>query len=343
MPKRSSLSPEEMALWPNLLEAFHKAAKGKQHRPDVRAFAARLPQELRQLQVQLLTSKLELPDYSTLILHDPKRRVIRVPSFQERVLQHAVLTPASAVLMRLQGPQSFACIPGRGIHDALRRAQIHSRGTPICVRTDIKKCYDTIDHGILFEMLERRFKYPGTLRLLGNLIARYESCPGKGLPIGTLFAQYMANLYLSAADRFLLEHLRVHRMIRYMDDMLWWAAEEAEAERQLESFRKWLSEALLLQLHDRSGVVQTRKGVPFLGAVVFPGRLHLQKRACRSYRRALQYWGSEDHYLREGEERCQQELTARSASMMHCDTRNWRRKLHKELFVVGAPESAAIA
>ncbi len=333
MPRRSALAPQDLAAWPNLLEAFHRAAKGKRERDDVRAFAAELDLELNSLRCQLLTGELELSPFRTLVLHDPKRRVIRVPSFRERVLQHAVLAPMTQDLLRWQGMQSFACVPGRGIHAALRCAQRYSRLSPVCVRTDIRHCYDTIDHSILYEMLVRRFKHPGTLRILEALISRYENTSGKGLPIGTRFAQHMANLYLSAADRFLLEHLRVHHMVRYMDDFLWWVEDEDRAAAQLEEFQSWLAGNLQLVLHERTGILPSKNGVPFLGAVVYPGRLWLTHRGQRRYRRALQEFIQNGSGDSASEVHWQQTLTARTAAILHCDTKSWRSALHRELKV----------
>ena len=42
-------------------------------------------------------------------------------------------------------------------------------------------------------------------------------------PIGNLTSQYFANYYLSFADRFIQQELKIKLYVRYMDDMVLWS------------------------------------------------------------------------------------------------------------------------
>jgi hypothetical protein len=61
-----------------------------------------------------------------------------------------------------------------------------------------------------------------------RLLRSYETWPGKGLPIGSLTSQHLANFYLDALDRFVKERLRRPYYVRYMDDFALWGGSAAE-------------------------------------------------------------------------------------------------------------------
>jgi hypothetical protein len=60
----------------NLRLAFWKASRGKQHRPDQRAFAERLEEEIGRLRLGLLEGDYPVGDYMRFTVYDPKERVI---------------------------------------------------------------------------------------------------------------------------------------------------------------------------------------------------------------------------------------------------------------------------
>ena len=97
-----------------------------------------------------------------------------------------------------------------------------ARRFPWYVKMDIRAYFASIDHAILERRLRTRLKGEDVLRLIHRVVAAHEDAPGKGLPIGSLTSQILANDYLDPLDRFLLETCKVDGLVRYMDDFRFW-------------------------------------------------------------------------------------------------------------------------
>jgi len=112
-------------------------------------------------------------------------------------------------------------------------------------------------------------------------LATYETAPGRGLPIGNLISQHLANFYLGAFDHWLQEELRVAGYLRYMDDFLLFADEPSRLKEQLAHLEEFLAARLKLTLKDNVQLNRSARGIPFLGYRVYPGRLRLAPAARR--------------------------------------------------------------
>jgi RNA-directed DNA polymerase len=111
---------------------------------------------------------------------------------------------------------------------------------------------------------------------------------GRGLPIGSLTSQHLANFYLGAFDRFVKEQARVPGYVRYMDDMVLWSEDGGELRRLLPRCRDWLGEELGLELKPTPYLNRSRHGLDFLGCRVFPSHRTLNRRRPSWYfRRAV--------------------------------------------------------
>ena len=102
------------------------------------------------------------------------------------------------------------------------------------LKLDVRRFFDSVPHGTLMILLERRFKDRRLLELLTRIVTAYRGKSGVGLPIGSLTSQHFANFYLGWLDRFVKESLRVRAYVRYMDDMILWH----EDRRQLRAIQR---------------------------------------------------------------------------------------------------------
>ncbi|MBU1032577.1 hypothetical protein KJ937_01455, partial [Patescibacteria group bacterium] len=75
---------------------------------------------------------------------------------------------------------SYSCRIDKGTHKAVKRLEVFARKvsqnyTRTCwvLKCDIKKFFDSIDHAILFDLLERKITDPKTLWLLSEIIESY--------------------------------------------------------------------------------------------------------------------------------------------------------------------------
>ena len=218
---------------------------------------------------------------------DPKERQISVAPFRDRVLHHALMSLCEPVFERYAVHDTYACRKGKGSHRAVARAQAHSRRFAWFVKLDVRRYYDSVDHGILFRLLCRRFKDPALLMLFQRLIGSYETAPGRGLPIGNLTSQHFANYYLGLLDHWVKEDRCVAVYVRYMDDFVLWADSKAELKRLVREVREFLAAELALELKHQVLINDCGRGTPFLGYRVFPDRILLSRRSRARFARKL--------------------------------------------------------
>lgn len=198
----------------NLRLAFVKAAKGKQARTEVVEYRERLEENLALLRNQLLEGRVELGCYRFFYVHDPKKRLICAASFAERVLHHAVMNLCEPVFEAYSIDDSFACRRGKGQQRAINRAQQFARRYPWYLKLDIARYFDSIDHDVVEGLLQRRFKDNSLLQLFSQILNSYAATPGKGLPIGNLISQHLANNYLGFFDHWVKQERRVKGYVR---------------------------------------------------------------------------------------------------------------------------------
>ena len=263
----------------NLRLAFGKAVRGKRHRPEVRRFAADLEARLRSIGNQLQSGKTLVGEFHQFVIHDPKERVITAPCFSARILHHAIMNVCEPVFERWLIDDTFACRAARGREAALRRALHFSHGAPYFLKLDIRKYFDSVPHENLLRRLERLFKDRRLLELFARIVRGFRPEIGRGLPIGSLTSQHFANFYLGWFDRFAKETLRIRGYVRYMDDMLVWAATSKELQAVLIACRQFLRDELGLELKLNSHLNRSSHGVDFLGCRVFPTHLVLNRRS----------------------------------------------------------------
>jgi RNA-directed DNA polymerase len=267
----------------NLCLAFWKAARGKQDRREVIAFRNDFDDRLRKLQKELINHAPDIGHYHVFKVHDPKQRNICAAAFPERVLHHAVMNLCEPVLEAYAIHGSYACRKGKGARKALDRAQRFARKYDWYLKLDIRKYFDTIDHRILLDLLARRFKDKELMQLFEKLLDTYHTAPGKGMPIGNLVSQHLANFYLGAFDHWIKEEQRVKGYLRYMDDMIVFGQDRTALKALLKRIGHYLDRNLALQLKDAVALNRCRNGLTFLGYRVFPDKIRLSARSKRRF------------------------------------------------------------
>ena len=292
--KRSGRLLEQIATHENMAEAFWKAAKGKHLRPEVISFRQNFKAETDALISGLIAETLDLGNYHFFDIYDPKPRRICAASFRERVLHHAVMNVCEPILERCAIFDSYACRKGRGSHKALDRAQYFLGKNSWFLKLDIHKYFDSIDHGIALALLSRRIKDKKLLRLFCSILATYHTAPGKGIPIGNLISQHLANFYLSGFDHWVKENLKLS-YVRYMDDFIVFSQSRYELRNVLDQVQSWLDAHLALHLHQNRQLNKSRYGVVYLGYRVYPSGIRLSSatksrliRRCKQYEKNLE-------------------------------------------------------
>ena len=100
----------------------------------------------------------------------------------------------------------------------------------------------------------------------------------KGLPIGNLTSQIFANLYLSAFDHFIKEHLGFKYYGRYVDDFFIIDQDKEKLINAIPIIREELKK-IEVTLHPKKVYLQHyTKGVKFVGHVIKPNRIYIGNR-----------------------------------------------------------------
>jgi len=142
-------------------------------------------------------------------VHIPKgtgdeTRPIGIPTFEDKILQRAVVMVLEAVYEQDFRDCSYGFRPGRSAHQALAALwqQTMKTGGGWIVEVDIRKFFDTLDHAHLRELLRRRVRDGVLLRLIdkwlkaGVLEDGRLTVPVKGSPQGGIISPLLANVYL---------------------------------------------------------------------------------------------------------------------------------------------------
>jgi RNA-directed DNA polymerase len=314
----------------NLRQAFALARKGHHQRRHMTFGIGELEQWLQQLSREIRNGSVEVGEFHSFVIHDPKRRVIHAAPFRERVLHHALMRVAGPVFERRSIADSYACRPGKGVHRARARAQQYARRFRYCLKLDVRHYFDSVSHELVLVQLSSCFKDQGFLWLMERILRSYECSSGRGLPIGSLVSQYLANGYLGPLDRFIKEQLRTEGYVRYMDDMVLWSNNAPSLRDALGAIEHFVSEQLRLTLKPSTGVIATGEGLPFLGTRVTPWAIYASGRTRR--RMAMRVRDYERAYnqnrLSAGE--LQRRVCAVIAAVESMRCRDYRRRLFAE-------------
>lgn len=106
-----------------------------------------------------------------------------------------------------------------------------------------------------------------------------------GMPLGNLTSQFFANVYLNELDQFVKHNLKVKYYIRYVDDFVILHSNKEKLSGYKKQINQFLNQKLNIELHpDKSSIIQSKKGVTFLGFRIFSNHKLLKKSNIRLFR-----------------------------------------------------------
>lgn len=183
-------------------------------------------------------------------VHIPKgsgteTRPIGIPALEDKILQRAVVMLLEPIYEHDFSESSFGFRPRRSAHQALeaiRQDTSQGQGGWI-LEVDVRKFFDTLNHGHLREMLGHRIRDGVVLRLIGKWLkagVMEDGCvcfPDAGSPQGGVISPLLANAYLHyVLDVWFEEDVkpRLHGrtwLVRYADDFVMGFTHASDARR----------------------------------------------------------------------------------------------------------------
>lgn len=245
------------------------------------------------------------------VITKPDYREIFASAFRDRVVQHWMRLYLEPMLEESLIPSVFSCRKGKGVFAAQQYVSqmindVSEGYTRDCwvMKLDLKAFYMSIDRQLV---TDKAIRFVGdgnsTLSyLLGVMLGRapendcircgdtslWQYLPqhkslftcgeGKGLTIGDVLIQHIANLLLDPIDHYITDVLGLG-YARYVDDMVIVGADKEYMLSCIPLIRQKLANEVGLTLHPRKFYLQHySKGVKFVGAVIKPLRTYISNR-----------------------------------------------------------------
>jgi hypothetical protein len=219
-----------------------------------------------------------------------KVRHIKSVHISERVVQkclcNQVLVP---ILSNGLIYDNGASVKGKGVHFAIKRFITHlskfyrqngNSNAGYCLSIDFSKFFDSIDHELLFKMLEKEIKDTRILDLTKKFITVFGD--GKSLGLGSQVSQIAAIYFPSQLDHFVKDLKGEKFYGRYMDD-LYIIHHDKEHLKQLLAEIEAVCAGLKITINKKkTRIVKVAAGVEFLkGKYILLSSGKVLRRPCK--------------------------------------------------------------
>ena len=201
---------------------------------------------------------------------DGETRPIGIPTLEDRVLQRAVVMLLEPIVEREFLDCSYGYRPGRSAHQAVARIWkgIMDEGTTGVADIDLRKFFDTIDHGHLRTMVRKRVRDGVVTRLIDKWLSAGVMENGAwhdaeaGTPQGGVISPMLANLYLhDVLDTWMAEVVPPYLkgrvfLVRYADDVIIGCERKEDADMLLTVLPKRLGKYGLALHPDKTRLIR---------------------------------------------------------------------------------------
>jgi RNA-directed DNA polymerase len=175
------------------------------------------------------------------------------------------------------------------------------------VDVDLKTYFDTIDHELLLELVERRVGDVQILRLIrawlkaGVMDEGSVTHPDRGSPQGGVISPLLSNIFLNEVHRRWCRSDGVAtgavRLVRYADDMVLLARTEQQAQGAWEQLQGEFAALHLVVNREKSRLTTLAEGFAFLGFEFRRARGRMlymwpREKACRNIRQRVRESGA---------------------------------------------------
>lgn len=305
-----------------VFDAYFDCRKAKRNSLNQLRFEADLESNLVQLYNDLKDESYQIGRSIAFVITHPKIREVWAADFRDRVVHHLVYNAISEKFYKRFIRDNYACIPGRGTHDGLRRVSQFSRSITnewtrpaYFLKADVANFFKTIDKPILLDLVRPHVTEEWVWNLIkqivlhdprSNFVMRspqslFDKVPphkslfnagkNKGLPIGNLTSQFFANVYMNELDQFAKHVLKARHYGRYVDDMVLFHEDAGVLNDWYMQMDDFLKDRLALHLHpNKKHINLADKGIDFTGFIIKPGRSYLRQATLATCKQTIRQW-----------------------------------------------------
>lgn len=305
-----------------VFDAYFDCRKHKRNTINQLAFEADLETNLVTLWRELNDGSYEIGRSIAFVVRHPKIREIWAADFRDRIVHHLIYNAIKDRFYRRFIRDSYACIPGRGSHDGMRRVSHFARSITrnwtrpaFALKADIANFFNSIDRSRLLEIVERKVP-EDQLRALIRQVTLHDPRPGAvlrsspalfaavprhksllrapggiGLPIGNLTSQFFANVYLNELDQFVKHKLKCRYYGRYVDDIVLFHEAPEVLNAWYDAMDDFLQSHLGMRFHpNKKWLNRADVGIDFVGFVIKPGRTYLRRSSLNRCSQKIRGW-----------------------------------------------------
>lgn len=341
----------------NILRAYYNARKGKRYRKQVLEFTKNLERNLIEIQDELKKEIINYPTYKEFYFYEPKCRLILSQDFKEVVKQWAFYQVLSPLFAKMYITDSYACIKGRGQIAAVKRLYYWLRLVNAPRYNAIKKGLDTssmnkwyylkidfskyfyrVDHEVMLSVLRRKIKDDRVVQWLETRIKSPDMPFGlpagmkpedvdindrlydKGMPVGALISQMLANVYNDQIDQYAKRNLGIHYYIRYQDDIIILSDDKKQIKEWHKKLEQFANEIMKMELNDKTCIRPINQGIEFCGFRLWATHVKIRKSTALKMKRNLK---GVMHRYNKGDitlEKANQVVSSYLGLLKHCDS-----------------------
>ena len=187
---------------------------------------------------------------------DNEKRKLGLLSVKDKIVQQAIKSLIEYRFEKLFLPNSYGYRHGKGATKAIRQTldEFRKNKKAWVARLDIDNYFDTIDHEILFNRLNRFLRDEELVRLIelctkmGVVSKKLKWTEVKeGVPQGAVLSPLLANFYLHPFDQFVIS--KTQSYVRYADDFLIFSSDESQINDLAQKASDFLQNRLKLKLN----------------------------------------------------------------------------------------------
>ena len=253
----------------------NKGAAGNDHQ-SIADFEENLVENINQLHEELRTKTYQPSPVRRVEIPKPdgRKRPLGIPNVRDRVVQQAILNVIQPIFEPDFHPSSYGYRPQRSCQQAVAKAQqfLVRYELPWAVDMDLSKCFDTLNHELILESLNRKISDGTLLKLIdmflksGVMIDGVIKATELGSPQGGVISPLLMNIYLDEFDQ-KMKSLKI-RIVRYADDILIFATSKRKAE-QYQGIATGILESLKLTVNmEKTHISSVEEGIKYLGFVI---------------------------------------------------------------------------
>jgi len=221
----------------------NKGAAGVDHQ-SIADFEAKLVENINQLHEELRSKTFQPSPVRRVEIPRPdgRKRPLGIPNVRDRVVQQAILNVIQPIFEPDFHPSSYGYRPGRSCQHAVAKAQqfLVRYDLSWAVDMDLSKCFDTLDHELILQSLNKKISDGTLLKLIRQFLKSGVMIEGViketeiGSPQGGVISPLLMNIYLDEFDQ-KMKSLGI-RIDRYADDILIFAPTKRKAEQYQKSY-----------------------------------------------------------------------------------------------------------